>query len=340
MQTSVRIDGANCPTCFNETIEALAHLDGVRHVHGSFAGPCLEIDHDIPLETINSTIRGHLRGVEMFANEIRMVPLEPVALTTTCAHHQLEVTDPTTPPEVGGNRVDPSMTLGEIVTRRPALAAELERRGLDYCCHGGRTLTDAALEAGLDATTVADELTVIAVDEPAAAWASLGPSDLVDHIDSVHHRYLWAELPRISALVDKIATVHGDRHPELFEVQRLYGELRADLEPHLTREEQELFPHIRQLAAASDSSCVSTRDLAAKIETLAGEHETVGALLDDLRRVTSGFAVPGDGCASYAACYRALADLEADTHLHVHKENNLLFPLVVRLDAERTVTDC
>jgi regulator of cell morphogenesis and NO signaling len=169
---------------------------------------------------------------------------------------------------------------------------------------------------------------VIAVDELAAGWASLDPSELVDHIDTVHHRYLWAELPRISALVDKIATVHGERHPELFEVQRLYGELRADLEPHLTREEQELFPRIRQLAKASDPSSELTRDLAAQIEALAGEHETVGALLDDLRRVTSGYSVPGDGCASYAACYRALADLEVDTHLHVHKENNLLFPAV------------
>ncbi len=340
MQTSVRIDGANCPTCFNETLEALAHLDGVRHVHGSFAGPCLEIDHDIPLETINSTIRGRLRGVEMFANEIRMVPLEPVPLTTPCAHHQPEVTDPTTPPGAGagGNMFVPSMTLGEIVTRRPALAAELERRGLDYCCHGGRTLADAALEVGLDATTVADELSVIAVDEPAAAWASLGPCDLVDHIDSVHHRYLWAELPRVSALVDKIAAVHGDRHSELFEVQRLYRELRADLEPHLTREEQELFPRIRQLVAATDASSASTRALPAQIEALAGEHETVGALLEDLRRVTSGYAVPGDGCASYAACYRALADVETDTHIHVHKENNVLFPLVVRLEDKRAVT--
>ena len=328
MQTSVRIDGANCPTCFNETLDALDHLAGVRRVHGSFAGPCIEIDHDISLETIDSTIRAHLHGVEMFANEIRMMPLEPTPLATTCAHHQPEAPDPATPPHGGGSAVDPSMTLGEIVTLRPALAAELERRGLDYCCHGDRTLTEAAGELGLDGSTVADELSTVAVDAPAARWASLGPSELVEHIDSVHHRYLWAELPRISALVDKIATVHGERHPELFDVQRLYGELRADLEPHLTREEQELFPRIRQLTAASDSSAVDTRDLAAQIEALAGEHETVGALLDELRRVTSVYAVPEDGCASYAACYRALADLEADTHLHVHKENNLLFPAV------------
>ena len=111
-------------------------------------------------------------------------------------------------------------------------------------------------------------------------------------------------------------------------MQRLYGELRADLEPHLTREERDLFPRVRQLAEAIDASTVAPRDLVAEIESLAGEHETVGALLDELRGVTFGYSVPDDGCASYAACYRALADLEADTHLHVHKENNLLFPAV------------
>jgi regulator of cell morphogenesis and NO signaling len=228
--------------------------------------------------------------------------------------------------DVGGRAIDPSMTLGEIVTLRPSLAADLERRGLDYCCHGGRTLTEAASEAGLDAHTVADELSAAHDDEPAAAWASLEPADLVDHIEAVHHRYLWAELPRITALVDKIVTVHGDRHPELAEVQRLYAELRADLEPHLEREEQELFPMIRRLAATTDETQVDSRALTAQIDALAGEHETVGELLDELNRVTSGYASPADGCASYAACYRALAGLEADTHLHVHKENNLLFP--------------
>ena len=222
--------------------------------------------------------------------------------------------------------IDPSMTLGEIVTLRPSLAADLERRGLDYCCHGGRTLAEAARQAGLDARIVADELSAAHVGEPAAEWASLGPVELIDHIETVHHRYLWAELPRIAALVDKIVTVHGDRHPELAEVQRLYAELRADLEPHLAREEQELFPMIRRLAATTDGPGSDTRALAAQIDALAVEHETVGDLLDALSRVTSGYTTPADGCASYSACYRALADLEADTHLHVHKENNLLFP--------------
>lgn len=328
MQTSLRIGGANCPTCFNETIEDLARLDGVRGVHGSFAGPCIEVDHDdAALETITGAIRNRLHGIEMFANEVRMVPLEPVAVTTTCSHRQQAAPGAPTSSGARPSVIDPSMTLGEIVTLRPGLAADLERHGLDYCCHGGRTLTDAAREAGLDAQSVADELSAAHVGEPAAAWASLGPVELVDHIETAHHRYLWEELPRITALVDKIVAVHGDRHPELAEVQRLYSALRGDLEPHLVREEQELFPMIRQLAAA-DSRQVDTSALTAQIDALAGEHETVGVLLDDLNRVTSGYATPADGCASYAACYRALADLEADTHLHVHKENNLLFPSV------------
>ncbi len=322
MQTSLHIDGANCPTCFNETLDDLAELDGVREVHGSFAGPCIDVEHDgDALDAITAAVRNRMHGIEMFANEIRMVPLEPVALAT-CAHRvepQAALSG-----ALEGFAIDPSMTLGDIVTLRPSLAAELERRGLDYCCHGGRSLSDAARAAGLDPQTVADELSVTHAHEPPAEWAALEPAELVDHIESVHHRYLWAELPRLEALVDKIVAVHGDRHPELADVQRLSTELRDDLEPHLTREEQELFPLIRQLAATTDQRHAA--ELVSQLDALAGEHETVGGLLDELRRVTSGYTVPADGCATYAACYRALSDLEADTHLHVHKENNVLFP--------------
>jgi regulator of cell morphogenesis and NO signaling len=327
MKTTLRIDGANCPTCFNETLDDLARLDGVRSVHGSLAGPCIEIDHDVAVETVTGAIRNRLHGVEMFANEIRMVPLEPVAMSTSCTRHRHADPETATTLSADDQRIVVSMTLGEIVTLRPSLAADLERRGLDYCCHGGRTLAEAADEAGLDAQAVAEELSAAPVDESPAAWASLGPVELIDHIEATHHRYLREQLPRIGALADKIVTVHGDRHPELAEVQRLFGQLRADIEPHLAREEQELFPMIRRLVG-TDGPGSDTRALVAQIEALAAEHETVGDLLDQLRGVTSGYVTPADGCASYAACYRALADLEADTHLHVHKENNVLFPAV------------
>lgn len=86
MQTSVRIEGANCPECFNATLADLAALDGVRGVHGSIAGPCIELEHEVPFEVIDRTIRNRLHGIEMFANEIRMVALEPVPVVA-CPHH-------------------------------------------------------------------------------------------------------------------------------------------------------------------------------------------------------------------------------------------------------------
>lgn len=319
MQTSLRIDGANCPNCFNETLDALALVEGVRGVHGSIDGPCIEIDHDdAALDVIVGTVRNRLHGIEVFSNEIRMVPLDPVA-TSTCIHHR-----------DAPHHIDPAMTLGDIVTLHPSLAAELERLGLDYCCHGARTLAESADEVGLDPRVVADELSAARVDEPPAAWASLGPADLIDHIETVHHGYLRAELSRINALIDKIVTVHGERHPELAEVQHLYNQLRADLEPHLVREEQVLFPEIRRFAAASPGQRADIAELAEQFDQLADEHETVGGLLEQLRAVTGGYAAPEDGCATYVACYRALAELEADTHLHVHKESNVLIPALRR----------
>ena len=66
------------------------------------------------------------------------------------------------------------------------------------------------------------------------------------------------------------------------------------------------------------------------IRTMLAEHDRAGELLAELRVTTGGYAVPDDGCASYRSLYERLAALEADTHQHVHKENNVLFPAVLR----------
>jgi regulator of cell morphogenesis and NO signaling len=234
--------------------------------------------------------------------------------------------------------IDLDTTLADVVTEHPRLARELERRGLDYCCGGRRTVAEASSAAGLDPGTVVDDLVAATAGESGGAeepWASMGVVELVDHIVATHHRYLWDELPRLTALVEKVAGVHGGRHPELADVARILGALRADVEPHLAKEERVLFPMVRELAGADVLPSFHCGSLARPISVMLLEHDRVGDLLAELRTTTGGFAVPADGCASFQACYQGLADLEADTHLHVHKENNLLFPAVVRLERER-----
>ena len=229
--------------------------------------------------------------------------------------------------------IDSSITLADLVTQRPALARELERRSLDYCCGGQRTLAEACANQGLDADeTVAALSTVPGGD--IASWATFGPVELVDHLEATHHAYLHEEFPRLTALADKVAQVHGGWHPELLEVQRLYAELRDDLEPHLAKEERVLFPMIRELAAADTAPTFHCGTLRNPISAMVREHDRAGELLEQLRSVTEGYVLPDDACASYTALYRGLEELEVDTHLHVHKENNLLFPAVITLEAE------
>lgn len=230
--------------------------------------------------------------------------------------------------------ISPDDTLGEIVTNHPDLARHLEERGLDYCCGGGQSLAEACAASGLDPAATASALGSVTTAPP-EPWADLGPAALVDHIESTHHAYLHSELPRLGELAAKVATVHGDRHPELASVLSTYVALRNDLEPHLAKEERVLFPGIRQLAAAEVAPSFPFGTVQNPISMMMREHDHAGELLASLRELTGGYEAPEDGCASYRALYDGLAELEADTHLHVHKENNRLFPAVVALEEER-----
>jgi regulator of cell morphogenesis and NO signaling len=234
--------------------------------------------------------------------------------------------------------LDPNRTLAQLVTDRPQLSRALEARGLDYCCQGERTLAAACGEAGLDVTTVAVELDTIGGSASPGEWATMAPDVLVDHLESTHHRYLHRELPRLAALVAKVEGVHASRHPELVDVGQCFAALRADLEPHLAKEERVLFPAIRRLVASDTLPEFPFGSLQRPISVMLAEHDQAGGLLARLRDLTGGYAVPDDACASYRACYEGLAELEADTHLHVHKENHLLFPAVVALEARRAGT--
>jgi regulator of cell morphogenesis and NO signaling len=228
--------------------------------------------------------------------------------------------------------IDPGLTLASIVNQAPGSARVLESFGLGYCCGGRRSLLDACDERGVAVADVTAALDQVGL-EPSPDWVSMDAASLVDHLERTHHRYLHAELPRLIALAEKVAAAHGGRHPELLDVLADVLDLRDDLEPHLFKEEQVLFPMIRELCAADAAVSFHCGTLGNPISVMLIEHDRAGSLLEQLREHTGDYAVPADGCASYRALYQGLAELEADTHLHVHKENNLLFPAVLELES-------
>jgi regulator of cell morphogenesis and NO signaling len=235
--------------------------------------------------------------------------------------------------------INPSTTLAEIASTAPVLTRELERLGLDYCCGGKRSLAEACREQQLDPEAVIAELAAVPLAPAAPAdWIGLAPAELVDHLEATHHLYLKDALPRLSELAAKVSRVHGEAHPELIRVAEVLSELRADLEPHLLKEEEVLFPMIRSLASASSQPSFHCGSIANSIAVMEQEHVAVGALLEQLRALTNGYQAPAGTCASTRSLMEGLAELEADTHLHVHKENNHLFPAVMALDERLTAS--
>ncbi len=213
--------------------------------------------------------------------------------------------------------------LGDVITADPSRTRILDRFGIDYCCHGRRPIGAACDEAQIDVDEV---LTALNGEEPGprADWADMADAALIEHILDTHHRFLWDEFPRVSALVEKVARVHGHNHPELEQVQNAFGELREKVEPHLRNEENMIFPGLRTRGDAAVSG-----ELRTAVEQNMKEHDIAGELLAELRELTGGYAVPPDACGSYTAMLAGLEDIESDLHLHVHKENNVLFPRVL-----------
>ncbi|MFQ5482244.1 MAG: iron-sulfur cluster repair di-iron protein [Nitrospinaceae bacterium] len=222
--------------------------------------------------------------------------------------------------------------LGELARHYPGAIPLFEKWGLDYCCGGGLDLETACRNRGLDPAGVLAGIqqhpTGPEAGSPAAEdWRDLSPQALVDHIERTHHAYLKETLPQLSRTLDKVVNAHRARHPELESLASAFRQLREDLEPHLMKEEQVLFPMIRKLpqGPAAAMGC----PLQSPIGVMRMEHEQAGTLLANLRRITQGYQVPADGCASYQSLMEGLERLEADLHLHIFKENEILFPEVL-----------
>jgi len=220
---------------------------------------------------------------------------------------------------------DIQTSVGEFVTDNALCARTFEDLSIDFCCGGDSTLEKACQEKGLGPEEVLSQLKLLGtpVADQDTDLDQLTPAQLTLHIESKHHEYLKKILPRISDLLDKVLSAHGERHLELKVLKTTFTHLREDLKPHLLKEERVLFPLIRKLE--SQELGTNMQAIAGPIQVMLMEHDQVGGLLKEIRELTNGFEAPDDGCQSFQLLYKELKFLEADTHLHIHKENNVLF---------------
>ena len=238
--------------------------------------------------------------------------------------------------------INDDMTVRDLVVSFPQTREVLDRHKVDYCCGGHRDLRGAAKAAGAPLEALLAELRAAAA-APAARrgedtdWSSASLTKLARHVEDRHHAFMKRQLPRINDLLNKVLKAHGARHGRMLEsLRKVFQGLSDEIQMHLMKEEQVLFPCIAQLQAAADRNeppppmhCGSVQNPIRQMEL---EHENAGAALAEMRRITADYRLPADACETFAALYDALSAVEADLHEHIHLENNILFPRAVELE--------
>lgn len=228
-------------------------------------------------------------------------------------------------------------TLGELTAKDLRKAEVFKKYGLDFSCGGKKTVKEACAEKGLDVTKVEQELqqtdrTPAAHPIPYNEWDL---DFLIDYIVNTHHRYIKKQLPDIISYANKVMEVHGDTQPELLEVNNRIKVVNLKLIEHLEQEEEFLFPYIKGLVHADKQRKTQYAGLNKIQDSVINhehEHKIVVENLNILRELTNNYVLPAEACASYTLLYRMLNEFEEDIHLHIHLENNILFPKAIQLE--------
>lgn len=230
-------------------------------------------------------------------------------------------------------------TIGEIVAQDFRAAAIFKKYGIDFCCKGGRTITEACKKKEINQNQLMNELKAI----PQGGNENLNVSDwpldlLANYIVRMHHSYVREKIPYLLQFLDKLCKVHGDRHPELLEINHLFTESAFDLQSHLEKEEQILFPFIEELVKASQNGGKTPvphfGTVANPIKMMEHEHSAEGDRFEKIATLTDGYTPPADACNTYRVTFAMLQEFEDNLHRHIHLENNILFPKAIALEKQ------
>lgn len=219
--------------------------------------------------------------------------------------------------------------LGDIVTNFPGASNIFKAYNIDFCCGGNRPLAAVAKQQNLNEEEILqkihesfEEMSKLKRDN--VEWRSVSSIEMIDHIVVTHHAYLQKELPILSEFVTKILRVHGPNHGDvLLQLHKLYHTLKMELDQHLIKEEEMVFPLIKQYE--KNPSDELKAKIAYNINELESEHTAAGDILREMRDVTDNYTLPLDACRTYTLTFQKLEEMEADLFQHIHLENNIMF---------------
>lgn len=231
--------------------------------------------------------------------------------------------------------ITPDTSLGEIVKNNFRAIRVLEKYNLDYCCGGKKLLSIVCSEKGLSPESITEELSKIEGEYVSEKFNFWPASFLCIYIVINHHDYLRRVLPVISAHIEKVVNAHGERFDYLPELKKVFARVQDELLSHMEKEEKILFPYICKMQESGNSN---TYPPFGKVDTpisvLIREHEEAGDEIETLKILTNNFTPPQNACTTFKVTFQELEEFYKDLKIHIHLENNILFPKAIEMEAK------
>lgn len=225
--------------------------------------------------------------------------------------------------------------VGGIVAENFRTAKVFTNYGIDFCCKGGITLEAACAKNGISLESITKELETEFNNPEEVHYSEFSLTQLIDYIISNHHHYVENSIPSLKAYLQKIAHVHGERHPDLHTIKDLFFAAAEALSAHLKKEELILFPYIKAMDEANSSHFHLSKPHFGHIENpihmMEEDHDMEGERFRQISKLCNNYMTPSDGCQTYRVAFAMLKEFEEDLHTHIHLENNILFPKAIAL---------
>ncbi|MCP2037879.1 iron-sulfur cluster repair di-iron protein [Chryseobacterium sp. HSC-36S06] len=228
-------------------------------------------------------------------------------------------------------------TIGDFVAENFRTAEVFKKYHIDFCCKGGRTVEEACDNKKVSPEQIYQELEEIANRKSEDIDFNSWPLDLLaDYVEKTHHKYVEEKSAMLIPYLNKLCKVHGERHPELFEINELFIGSAQDLAAHMKKEELILFPFIKQMVEAKKNGETLPAPRFGTVENpvamMKHEHEAEGERFVKIAELTNDYEFPDDACGTYQVTYKMLEDFQNDLHKHIHLENNILFPKAIAME--------
>jgi len=245
--------------------------------------------------------------------------------------------------EIGKKKLHEPLTVGAIAASDQRKAHVFLKMGIDFCCHGNKTLDEACRDAHLNPDEVRKALKEVErlPEDRLHRFHEWELDFLCDYIVNVHHRYVSEVSPVLRELSEKVALRHGNNHPELLSISQHVAALTSEMLSHQIKEERILFPFIKEMVKSAREHKPFQHPPFGTIENpvqmMMMDHDETAKLMKAIHDASNGYQVPEDGCESYRLLYQKLDEFENDLYQHIHLENNILFPKAVEMEKQNGV---